>query len=179
MAESSEVVILDAPAIERALTRMAHEIQERNLQGQGVVLIGIQRGGVRLAERLSRLLAGIWQHPVAVGSLDINMHRDDLHTQLAPEVHETRIPFDITDKTVVLVDDVLFSGRTVRAALDAMNDLGRPSRVQVAVLVDRGHRELPIKADFVGKNIPTSLQERVHVSLQEENGSDRVSLVKG
>lgn len=178
MTDASEILILDEPAIARALTRLAHEITERNPGNQGVVLIGIQRGGVRLAERLSQLLTGIWDQPVAVGSLDINMHRDDLHTQLAPEVHETRIPFDITDKTVVLVDDVLFSGRTVRAALDAMNDFGRPSRVQVAVLVDRGHRELPIKPDFVGKNIPTSLQERVHVSLREENGSDRVSLIR-
>lgn len=178
MTDASEVLILDEPAIARALTRLAHEITERNPGNQGVVLIGIQRGGVRLAERLSRLLSGIWDQPVAVGSLDINMHRDDLHTQLAPEVHETHIPFDITDKTVVLVDDVLFSGRTVRAALDAMNDFGRPSRVQVAVLIDRGHRELPIKADFVGKNIPTSLRERVHVSLREENGSDRVSLIR-
>jgi len=159
MTDASEILILDEPAIARALTRLAHEITERNPGNQGVVLIGIQRGGVRLAERLSQLLTGIWDQPVAVGSLDINMHRDDLHTQLAPEVHETRIPFDITDKTVVLVDDVLFSGRTVRAA-------------------DRGHRELPIKPDFVGKNIPTSLQERVHVSLREENGSDRVSLIR-
>ena len=178
MSEFPEVVILDDSAIDRALTRIAHEISERNAESQGVVLIGIQRGGVRLAERLSQLLSGLWRHPVAVGSLDINMHRDDLHTQLAPEVHETRIPFDITDKTVVLVDDVLFSGRTVRAALDAMNDFGRPSRVQVAVLVDRGHRELPIKADFVGKNVPTALNEQVHVCLREENGSDRVSLVR-
>jgi pyrimidine operon attenuation protein / uracil phosphoribosyltransferase len=178
MSQTSEVVILDEPAIGRALTRIAHEIDERNTESQGVVLIGIQRGGVRLAERLSALLSGLWSHSVAVGSLDINMHRDDLHTQLAPEVHETRIPFDITDKTVVLVDDVLFSGRTVRAALDAMNDFGRPSRVQVAVLVDRGHRELPIRADFVGKNVPTALNERVHVCLREENGSDRVSLIR-
>jgi pyrimidine operon attenuation protein/uracil phosphoribosyltransferase len=106
------------------------------------------------------------------------MHREDLHTQLAPQVHETRIPFDITDKTVVLVDDVLFSGRTIRAALDALNDFGRPSRVQLAVLIDRGHRELPIKADFVGKNVPTSLRERIQVRLREDGGTDRVSLVK-
>jgi pyrimidine operon attenuation protein/uracil phosphoribosyltransferase len=178
MSGSSDVLILDATAIHRALTRIAHEIAERNEQSGGVVLVGIQRGGVHLADRLTGLLNSIWQHPLLIGSLDVNMHRDDLHTQLAPQVHETRIPFDITDKTVVLVDDVLFSGRTIRAALDALNDFGRPSRVQLAVLIDRGHRELPIKADFVGKNVPTSLRERIQVRLREDGGTDRVSLVK-
>jgi len=162
----------------RALTRIAHEIAERNDESSGVVLVGVQRGGVHLVRRLSAALSAIWQHPVPEGSLDVNMHRDDLHIQVAPEVHETRIPFDITNKTVVLVDDVLFSGRTIRAALDALNDFGRPSRVQLAVLVDRGHRELPIKADFVGKNVPTSLRERIFVHLREDGETDCVTLRK-
>ena len=178
MSGSSEVLIMEAPAIHRALTRMAHEIAERNENSQAVVLVGIQRGGVHMAHRLSRLLTTIWQHEVPVGSLDVNMHRDDLHTQLAPEVHETRIPLDITDRTVVLVDDVLCSGRTTRAALDALNDFGRPARVQLAVLIDRGHRELPIKADSVGKNVPTSLRERIQVRFREDGQEDSVSLVK-
>ena len=178
MSDQHNVVILDAAALNRALNRIAHEVAERNEASAEVVLVGVQRGGVHLAHRLSRILTGIWNHPVPVGNLDINMHRDDLHQQLAPQVHPTEIPFDVTDKTVVLVDDVLFSGRTTRAALDALNDFGRPKRIQLAVLIDRGHRELPIKADFVGKNVPTSLHERVHVQFQEEEGQDRVSLVK-
>jgi pyrimidine operon attenuation protein/uracil phosphoribosyltransferase len=178
MSDPHAVLILDAPSIQRALTRIAHEIAERNERSANVVLVGVQRGGIHLARRLASLLTGIWSHPVPVGSLDINMHRDDLHQQLAPTVHPTQIPFDVTDRTVVLVDDVLFSGRTTRAALDALSDFGRPRRVQLAVLVDRGHRELPIKADFVGKNVPTSLQERVRVHLKEEDGEDRVNLVK-
>jgi pyrimidine operon attenuation protein/uracil phosphoribosyltransferase len=178
MSDHHDVLILDAPALQRALARIAHEIAERNATSAEVVLVGVQRGGVHLARRLGQLLSGIWNHPVPVGSLDINMHRDDLHQKLAPQVHPTEIPFDITDRTVVLVDDVLFSGRSTRAALDALNDFGRPKRVQLAVLIDRGHRELPIKADFVGKNVPTSLHERVNVHLQEEEGRDQVSLVK-
>jgi pyrimidine operon attenuation protein / uracil phosphoribosyltransferase len=178
MSEPHAVLILDAPAVTRALTRIAHEIAERNVASANVVLVGVQRGGVHLARRLGSLLTGIWNHPVPVGSLDVNMHRDDLHQQLAPTVHPTQIPFDVSDKTVVLVDDVLFSGRTTRAALDALSDFGRPRRVQLAVLVDRGHRELPIKADFVGKNVPTSLHERINVHLQEDDGEDRVNLIK-
>jgi pyrimidine operon attenuation protein/uracil phosphoribosyltransferase len=178
MSDHQGVLILDAAALQRALSRIAHEIAERNETSAQVVLVGVQRGGVHLARRLGGLLAGIWNHPVPVGSLDINMHRDDLHQQVAPRVHPTEIPFDVTDRTVVLVDDVLFSGRTTRAALDALNDFGRPRRVQLAVLIDRGHRELPIKADFVGKNVPTALQERVRVRLQEEEGPDQVTLVK-
>jgi pyrimidine operon attenuation protein/uracil phosphoribosyltransferase len=178
MSDRHDVVILDAASLNRALSRIAHEVAERNEASARVVLVGVQRGGVHLARRLGQLLTGIWNHPVPVGSLDINMHRDDLHQQLAPRVHPTEIPFDVTDKTVVLVDDVLFSGRTTRAALDALNDFGRPKRIQLAVLIDRGHRELPIKADFVGKNVPTALHERVNVQLQEEEGEDKVSLVK-
>ena len=165
-------VILNAQAIQRALTRIAHEIAERNEAGDEVVLVGIQRGGVPLAQRLGALLAGIWNQPVATGSLDVSMHRDDLDRRAAPNVQPTVIPFDVTGKTVVLVDDVLFKGRTIRAALDALNDFGRPKRIQLAVLVDRGHRELPIKADFVGKNVPTALTESVTVRLKEMTGKE-------
>ena len=169
---------MDAGAIARALTRIAHEIAERNEPGTTLALVGIQRGGVYLARRLAQLLSGIRGQAVPVGSLDVSMHRDDLHTQLAPEVHPTEIPCDVSGSTVVLVDDVLFSGRTIRAAMDALNDFGRPRRIQLAVLVDRGHRELPIKADFVGKNVPTSLREQIRVNLSEEGGPDHVDLVK-
>ena len=170
------IVILNGPAIVRALTRVAHEIAERNETGQEVVLVGIQKGGVPLAERLSKLLAAIWGQPVPAGRLDVSMHRDDLDQRVAPEVQPTVIPFDVTGKTVVLVDDVLFSGRTIRAAMDALNDFGRPKRIQLAVLVDRGHRELPIKADFVGKNLPTSHTESVRVRLEQAGGADEVVL---
>ncbi len=173
-----EVVILSTVALERALKRMAHEIAERNESATNLTLIGIQRGGVFLAQRLSALLKEILGQALPTGSLDVNMHRDDIGTHAAPNVHPTVIPFDITGKTVVLVDDVLFSGRTTRAALDALNDFGRPQRVQLAVLIDRGHRELPIKADFVGKNVPTSIRERVHVRLKEDAGPDIVTLEK-
>jgi pyrimidine operon attenuation protein/uracil phosphoribosyltransferase len=171
--------ILNAPAIQRALTRVAHEIAERNEVSSEVVLIGVQRPGVPLARRLASLLSGIWGHPVPIGSLDVSMHRDDLDQRAAPNVQPTEIPFDVTGKTVVLVDDVLFSGRTTRAAMDALNDFGRPKRIQLAVLVDRGHRELPIKADFVGKNVPTSLNEIIAVRLAEMGGQDEVVIERG
>ena len=170
------VLILSADAIQRALTRIAHEIVEHNGASTDVVLVGVKRGGTFLAERLGASLLGIWGQPVPVGALDVAMHRDDLDQRAAPRVHPTNIPFDVTGKTVVLVDDVLFSGRTTRAALDALNDFGRPRRVQLAVLIDRGHRELPIKADFVGKNVPTSARERINVSLKEDGGEDEVRL---
>lgn len=165
---------LNALAIQRALTRIAHEVAERNVAGSEVVVVGIQRGGVPLAQRLSALLTGVWAQPVPTGSLDVSMHRDDLDRRAAPNVQPTVIPFDITGKTVVLVDDVLFSGRTVRAAMDALNDFGRPRCIQLAVLIDRGHRELPIKADFVGKNLPTTQTESVRVRLSEMGGLDEV-----
>ena len=160
-------VILNAQAIQRALTRIAHEIAERNETSGDIVLVGIQRGGVPLAKNLSALLSEIWKQPVPAGHLDVSMHRDDLGQRAAPTVQPTVIPFDISGKTVVLVDDVLFSGRTIRAALDALNDFGRPRKIQLAVLIDRGHRELPIKADFVGKNVPTSLDEKIIVKDNE------------
>ncbi len=168
--------ILTGAAIHRALTRIAHEIAERNEASGEVVVVGIQRGGVPLATRLGRLLSEIWGHPVPAGQLDVSMHRDDLDRRAAPNVHPTVIPFDVTGKTVVLVDDVLFSGRTIRAAMDALNDFGRPHKMQLAVLVDRGHRELPIKADFVGKNVPTARGDIVHVNLAELGSQDEVVL---
>lgn len=164
---SDATVILNAQAIQRALTRIAHEIAERNESSSEIVLVGIQRGGVPLAQKLKISLADIWKHPVPTGHLDVSMHRDDLGQRAAPHVQPTIIPFDVTGKTVVLVDDVLFSGRTIRAAMDSLNDFGRPRRIQLAVLVDRGHRELPIKADFVGKNVPTSLNDRIIVKNDE------------
>src|SRR5438270_7282879 len=174
MVESN--LIMNASAIQRALTRIAHEIVERNETGNNVVVAGIQRGGVPLAQRLSGLLSGIWGHPVPTGALDVSMHRDDLDQRVAPNVQPTLIPFDVNGKIVVLVDDVLFSGRTIRAAMDALNDFGRPKCIQFAVLIDRGHRELPIKADFVGKNLPTGRNESVHVRLVEAGGVDEVVL---
>jgi pyrimidine operon attenuation protein/uracil phosphoribosyltransferase len=171
-------VILDAAAIQRALTRIAHEIAERNESGAEVVLIGIPLVGDELAFRLEKILSEIWKLPVPVGILDVSMHRDDLNRRAAPKIHPTVIPFDVTGKTVVLVDDVLFSGRTTRAAMDALNDFGRPKKIQLAVLIDRGHRELPIKADFVGKNVPTAITEKVRVRLNVSGQPDEVVLEK-
>ncbi len=172
------VVALNALAIDRALSRIAHEIVERNEHPQHLVLVGVQRGGVFLAQRLSKLLGVLLGAPAPVGVLDVSMHRDDLDNRMVPHVHPTSMPFDVGGKTVILVDDVLCSGRTVRAALDALTDLGRPRKVQLAVLVDRGHRELPIRADFVGKNVPTALREIVNVRLQEIDGEDSVTIEK-
>jgi pyrimidine operon attenuation protein/uracil phosphoribosyltransferase len=174
MAET--VKLFDGATLQRMLTRVAHEIAENQDQSELVVLVGIQESGVPLARRLSAQLEKIWGHPVPVGSLDINLHRDDLDQRVAPQLHPTDIPFDINGRTVVLVDDVLFSGRTIRAAMDALTDFGRASRIQLAVLVDRGHRELPIRADFVGKSIPTRTGERVKVELTELQGRDLVTL---
>ena len=173
-----KTIILSPQAIHRVLTRIAHEIVERNDRSESVVVVGVQRGGIHLAERIGALLKGIWGHPVPVGQIDVSMHRDDLDQHAAPKIMPTLMPFDINDKTVVLVDDVLYSGRTTRAALDALNDFGRPRRVQLAVLVDRGHRELPVKPDFVGKNVPTAVQERIDVQLKEDGGEDVVYLEK-
>ncbi|MDT0316729.1 bifunctional pyr operon transcriptional regulator/uracil phosphoribosyltransferase PyrR [Streptomyces millisiae] len=169
--------VLEAPDIARALTRISHEIVERAKGADDVVLLGIPTRGVFLARRLAANLREITGHPLPVGSLDITMYRDDLRLRPARALARTEIPGDGVDgRLVVLVDDVLFSGRTIRAALDALGDIGRPRAVQLAVLVDRGHRELPIRADYVGKNIPTSLRETVRVLLQEEDGRDGVLL---
>lgn len=169
--------LLNKTALSRALERIAHQIAERNERGAEVALVGIQRGGVHLAKRLQQALEEIWAHPVLLGYLDVGMHRDD-HSERLPQVRPTTIPFDVAGKVVILVDDVLFSGRTVRAAMDAITDLGRPRAIQLAVLIDRGNRELPIKADFVGKEVPTSLEERIEVRLTENNAAeDGVDLV--
>lgn len=175
---TSPIILLDASALERALVRIAHEIKERNPANNSVALVGIPRGGAHLAQRLSGLLGSLWQHPVPTGCLDVSMHRDDIDQRVTREIHPTTIPFDISGKTVVLVDDVLFSGRTVRAAMDALNDFGRPQAIQLAVLIDRGHREIPIKADYVGKNVPTAVGERINVSLKEDGGDEVVYLEK-
>jgi pyrimidine operon attenuation protein/uracil phosphoribosyltransferase len=169
--------VLEPADVSRALTRIAHEIIERNRGAAGVVLLGIPTRGVPLAHRIAAKVAEVEDTAIPVGSLDVTMYRDDLRTRGIRPLEETDVPAGgIDGKTVVLVDDVLFSGRTIRAALDALTGLGRPAAVQLAVLVDRGHRELPIRADYVGKNIPTSLREAVHVLLAEQDGRDAVLL---
>ncbi len=167
--------LLDAEDVRRALTRIAHEIIERDKGATDVVLVGIANRGDHLARRLADEIQRIEGTEVRVGVLDITFYRDDIGLKAeAPEVHETRIPFDISGTTVVLVDDVLFTGRTIRAAMDALMDFGRPRRIQLAVLVDRGHRELPIRADFVGKNVPTRRADDVRVLVTELDGDDAV-----
>jgi pyrimidine operon attenuation protein/uracil phosphoribosyltransferase len=170
-----ERVVLDSPDIDRALKRIAHEILEANEGPDGLVLLGIPTRGKQLAERINALLTQIDpDYQPNLGVLDITMYRDDV-ASAERKIHQTLIPeCGITDKVVVLVDDVLFSGRTVRAALDALTDLGRPRQVKLAVLVDRGHRELPIRPDFVGKNLPTAMTERVRVLLSQTDGVDQV-----
>ncbi|MBO2452474.1 bifunctional pyr operon transcriptional regulator/uracil phosphoribosyltransferase PyrR [Actinomadura barringtoniae] len=169
--------VLEGPDIRRALTRIAHEILERTKGGEDVVLLGIQTRGVALAQRLAEQLMQVEGRSVPCGSLDVTMYRDDLRMKPARAIRRTELPPEgVDDRIVVLVDDVLFSGRTVRAALDALNDLGRPRAVQLAVLVDRGHRELPIRADYVGKNLPTSMRENVKVLLAENDERDAVLL---
>jgi pyrimidine operon attenuation protein / uracil phosphoribosyltransferase len=164
--------ILGADDVRRAIVRIAHEIVERE-GTSGLVLVGIADRGDHLALRLAREVAGIDGSEIPVGVLDITFYRDDIGlTAEAPEVHETRIPFDVGGRTVVLVDDVLYTGRTVRAAMDALTDLGRPRRIRLAVLVDRGHRELPIRPDFVGKNVPTQVSDDVRVMVTEVDGED-------
>ena len=173
-------VVLDDADISRALTRIAHEVLEHNKGPHGLVLLGIPTRGVHLARRLATRLEEIEGTAVGVGTLDVTMYRDDLRRQPTRSIEATRLPEGgIDDQVVVLVDDVLFSGRTIRAALDALSDLGRPRAVRLAVLVDRGHRELPIRADHVGKNLPTSLRERVRVSVAEIDGLDEVRIEGG
>nr|WP_275041530.1 bifunctional pyr operon transcriptional regulator/uracil phosphoribosyltransferase PyrR [Nocardiopsis chromatogenes] len=167
--------VLEGPEIQRALTRIAHEVLERTKGAEDVTLLGIPSRGAPLARRLAERIERVESRTVPCGALDITMYRDDLHLAPARALGRTEIPPEgIDGRVVVLVDDVLFSGRTVRAALDALNDLGRPRAVQLAVLVDRGHRELPVRADYVGKNLPTSLRESVTVLLEESDGVDAV-----
>jgi pyrimidine operon attenuation protein / uracil phosphoribosyltransferase len=169
--------VLTPDEIRRALSRVAHEVLERTHGGEGVVLLGIPTRGVPLARRLAARIGAFEGAAIPVGSLDVTLHRDDLRLRPARALQHTEVPKDgIDGKTVVLVDDVLYSGRTIRAALDALNDLGRPRSVQLAVLVDRGHRELPIRADYVGKNLPTAHREVVRVLLEETDGEDSVLL---
>lgn len=171
--------ILDEMGISRALTRIAHEILEKNKGTEDLVLVGLRSRGVDLARRISQKLKEIEGNEVPVGVLDVTLYRDDLGSAgPRPVVRKTEIPFPINGKKVVLVDDVLYTGRTIRAALDGLIDLGRPRLIQLAVLVDRGHRELPIRADYVGKNVPTSKGEQVQVSLKEEDGVDRVVILE-
>jgi pyrimidine operon attenuation protein/uracil phosphoribosyltransferase len=163
MAPENITVLMDEREIERALTRITHEILEFNKGAEGLALVGIVTRGDVLAGRIAAKIEAAEQVKVPVGSLDISFYRDDLATHLSPEVHKTNLPFDVNGCTIVLVDDVLFTGRTIRSALDAIMDYGRPSEIKLAVLVDRGHRELPIRADFVGKNVPSSANENVRL----------------
>ena len=169
-------VVLDEDDIRRTLVRIANEIVEKHA-GRPVALVGIHSRGAHLATRLHRLMEGLLEQPVPLGDIDIAFYRDDLSTRPDPEVHSTHLPFRLEDYSVVLVDDVLYTGRTARAGIDALFDYGRPDRVQLAVLADRGHRELPIRPDYVGKNLPTSREERVNVRVAEADGVDEVAIV--
>jgi len=176
--KQQEKLVMDASEVARALTRIAHEILERNKGTQEIALVGIRTGGVHLAHRLARRIQEIERMQVPIGDLDITLYRDDLSIRKdQPVLRKTSIPFNVSDLKVILVDDVLFTGRTIRAAMDGLIDLGRPAEIQLAVLVDRGHRQLPIKANYIGKNIPTSREEIVQVFLEEEGEEDRVVLL--
>lgn len=175
-------VLMDADRMARALTRIAHEITERNRISDKLVLVGIRTRGAPIAQRIAKELQNILGEPVPTGALDITLYRDDLMRQPVgpqPLVRRTEIPFSIDDKRILLVDDVLYTGRTIRAALDALIDFGRPRDIQLIVLIDRGHRELPIKADYVGKNFPTSTNQSIEVHLSEVDGLDEVVLEEG
>ena len=171
-----KAVVMDAGAVDRALTRIAHEMLEANGGADGLALVGIVTRGKDLAEVLARRIEEIEGVRVPVGSLDISLYRDDFGTRLAPVLHGTSLPFSLAGKTIVLVDDVLFTGRTIRAALDALMDFGRPAAVRLAVVVDRGHRELPIRADYVGKNVPSARSETVKVLLADHDGRTSVEI---
>ena len=177
MNDSGEKIVLHEGDVQRALTRISHEIAERNPQARGLALVGIHSRGAFLAQRLKDLLEELLDTVIPPGDLDIGFYRDDVASRPdAPVVHASHISFDVTGRTIVIVDDVLFTGRTVRAAIEALFDYGRPERVQLAVLADRGHRELPIRPDYVGKNLPTSSSEHVYVRLRELDGVDEVAI---
>ncbi len=179
MALTHKATVMDEKGIKQALRRIAHEIIEHNKGIDVVVLVGIRSRGVPLANRLQEYLNEIEGSLIPLGILDITLYRDDLaEKQEQPEVHVTDVPFELEKKHVVLVDDVLYTGRTIRAAMDALIDLGRPATIQLAVLTDRGHRELPIRADYVGKNVPTSRSERIEVKLKEIDGADQVDILE-
>jgi pyrimidine operon attenuation protein/uracil phosphoribosyltransferase len=169
--------LLDAGAMQRALARLAHEIVESHPDPEQLALVGLPTRGFPLAQRLAELLQPLTKRAVPVGQLDITFHRDDLD-RCTPIPHLTQIPFDVQNKRIILVDDVLFTGRSVRAALNALNDLGRPAVIQLVALIDRGHRQLPIRADFVGKNVPTALADEIVVKVQEVDGLDAVEMIK-
>ena len=171
---TERALVMDAADVGRALTRIAHEVVERNKGTAGLVVVGIHTRGVPLARRLAAKLGEIEGRPVPVGALDVAMYRDDIGLRPPAATRETDLPFDLAGRVVVLVDDVLYTGRTIRAALDALTDFGRPRAIQLAVLVDRGHRELPLRADYVGKNLPTALHQEVRVLLAETDGEDGV-----
>ncbi|MEE8124714.1 MAG: bifunctional pyr operon transcriptional regulator/uracil phosphoribosyltransferase PyrR [Nitrospirales bacterium] len=178
MSSSQERILMDVQEMSRALTRISHEILERNKGVQELALVGIRTGGVFLAQRMAGRIQQIENREVPIGELDITLYRDDLSIRKdQPEIRKTIIPFNISDLKIVLVDDVLFTGRTIRAALDGLMDLGRPSEIQLAVLVDRGHRQLPIRANYVGKSIPTAREENVQVFFEELGQTDRVSIL--
>ena len=175
----AERLVMDAGDIARAVTRIAHEILERNKGVEALGLVGIRTGGVYLAHRLVKRIQEIESASVPIGELDITLYRDDLSLRKEqPVLRKTSVPFDISDQIIVLVDDVLFTGRTIRAAMDGLIDLGRPAEIQLAVLVDRGHRQLPIKANYIGKNLPTAREEKVQVLLEESGEDDRVVILK-
>jgi pyrimidine operon attenuation protein/uracil phosphoribosyltransferase len=173
-----ERLLMTSDDMRRAISRMAHEIVERNRGADGVMLVGLQRRGVPLANRLGEAIAGFEHVDVPVGALDINLYRDDLTSRPQPLVRPTTLPLGVEGLVIVLVDDVFYTGRTARAALNALMDLGRPKLVQLAVMIDRGHRELPIRADYVGKNVPTALHEEVQVRVDEFDSADEVVLVE-
>lgn len=178
--QNSGVPIMDAEAIRRALRRVAHEIIEQNADLKSVVLAGIPSRGVEIARRIAEFISAIEKINIETGVVDVAMHRDDVGTRAElPVVHESKLPLPLEGRTVIIVDDVLFTGRTVRAAMDAINSFGRPARIQLAVLIDRGHRELPIRADYVGKNLPSAASEKVRVRLEQTDGEpDAVWLLK-
>jgi len=177
--KQKSVIVMDAKAVERALIRVAHEIVEKNKGAENLAVIGIKTRGAYLAERIAELIKQIEKTKVPVGLMDITLYRDDIQTKLEqPVVQKTEILFDVVEKVIILVDDVLFTGRTIRAALDQVIDFGRPKNIQLAVLVDRGHRELPIRADYVGKNIPTAKDDQVKVKITEVDKEDSVSIIK-
>ncbi|HEX9917474.1 MAG TPA: bifunctional pyr operon transcriptional regulator/uracil phosphoribosyltransferase PyrR [candidate division Zixibacteria bacterium] len=179
MTKKDRALVMDEKAIDRALVRIAHEIVEHNRGTENMAIIGIKARGAPLAQRIAEIINQIEETKLPVGLMDITLYRDDIQTKLEqPLVQKTEIDFDVVDKIIILVDDVLFTGRTIRAALDQIIDFGRPKSIQLAVLIDRGHRELPIRADYVGKNIPTAFDDLVEVKIKETDGEDSVGVIK-